>query len=91
MKGSLSNDKLFPNFGFNVSARWNSEYLWQSTFVDGMIEEMTVVDAQINYAIPKLKTIVKVGATNLGGQEYIQVLGAGAIGQQFFVGLTINQ
>jgi outer membrane receptor protein involved in Fe transport len=91
VKGSLSNDKLFPNFGFNVSARWNSEYLWQSTFVDGMIEEMTVVDAQINYAIPKLKTIVKVGATNLGGQEYIQVLGAGAIGQQFFVGLTINQ
>jgi outer membrane receptor protein involved in Fe transport len=91
VKGSLSNDKLFKNFGFNVSARWNSEYLWQSTFVDGMIEEMTVVDAQINYAIPKFKTIVKVGATNLGGQEYIQVLGAGAIGQQFFVGLTINQ
>lgn len=91
VKGSISNDKLFKNFGFNVSARWNSEYLWQSTFVDGMIEEATVIDAQINYAIPKLKTIVKVGATNLGGQEYIQVLGAGAIGQQFFVGLTINQ
>ncbi|RXR34134.1 TonB-dependent receptor [Flavobacterium piscinae] len=91
VKGSLSNDKLFKNFGFNVSARWNSEYLWQSTFVDGIIEEATVIDAQINYAIPKLKTIVKVGATNLGGQEYIQVLGAGAIGQQFFVGLTINQ
>lgn len=91
VKGSLSNDKLFKNFGFNVSARWNSEYLWQSTLVDGMIEEATVIDAQINYAIPKLKTVIKVGATNLGGQEYIQVLGAGAIGQQFFVGLTINQ
>ena len=91
VKGSISNDKLFKNFGFNLSARWNSEYLWQSTFVDGTIEEATVIDAQINYAIPKLKTIVKVGATNLGGQEYIQVLGAGAIGQQFFVGLTINQ
>ncbi len=91
VKGSISNDKLFKNFGFNVSARWNSEYLWQSTFVDGMIKEMTVVDAQINYGIPSLKTVIKVGATNLGGSEYIQVLGAGAIGQQYFVGLTINQ
>lgn len=91
VKGSISNDKLFKNFGFNVSARWSSEYLWQSTFVDGMIKEMTVVDAQINYAIPSLKSVIKVGATNLGGNEYIQVLGAGAIGQQYFVGLTINQ
>ena len=91
VKGSISNNRLFENFGFNVSARWNSEYLWQSTFVDGMIEEATVVDAQINYAIPKLKSILKVGVTNLGSQEYIQVLGAGAIGQQYFVGLTINQ
>ena len=87
----MSNDKLFPNFGFNVSARWNSEYLWQSTMVDGMISEATVIDAQINYGIPKLKSVLKVGATNIGGKEYQQVLGAGAIGQQFFVGITINQ
>lgn len=91
VKGSISNDKLFKNFGFNVSARWNSEYLWQSTFVDGMIREMTVLDAQINYSIPSLKSIVKIGATNIGGEEFIQVLGAGAIGQQYFIGLTINQ
>jgi outer membrane receptor protein involved in Fe transport len=91
VKGSISNDKLFANFGFNLSARWNSEYLWQSTMVDGMIDEATVLDAQINYGIPKLKMVIKAGGTNLGGKEYTQVLGAGAIGQMFFVGLTINQ
>ena len=91
VKASISNDKLFANFGFNLSARWNSEYLWQSTMVDGMIDEATVVDAQINYGIPKLKMVIKAGGTNLGGKEYQQVLGAGAIGQQFFIGLTINQ
>lgn len=91
VKGSISNDKLVSNFGFNLSARWNSEYLWQSTMVDGMIEEATVIDAQISYGIPKLKMVIKAGGTNLGGKEYTQVLGAGAIGQQFFVGLTINQ
>ena len=90
VKASIGNDKLFPNLGFNISGRWNSEYLWQSTFVDGMIDAATVFDAQINYRIPKLKSTLKFGATNIGGKEYRQVLGAGLIGQQSFASLTIN-
>ncbi len=90
VKASFGNEKLFKNFGFNVSGRWNSEYLWQSTMVDGIIPSATVIDAQINYLIPKLKSTLKIGAANLGGREYIQVLGAGAIGQQYFASWTIN-
>lgn len=90
VKASISNDKLFKNFGFNLSGRWNSEYLWQSTFADGMIAAATVFDAQMNYTFPKLKSTFKVGAANIGGKEYRQVLGAGAIGQQYFVSWTIN-
>lgn len=90
IKLSLGNDKLFENFGFNVSGRWNSEYEWQSGFADGTIKSATVIDAQINYGIPKLKSVVKLGAANIGGKEYYQVIGAGLIGQQYFVSWTIN-
>ncbi|MFH6934263.1 TonB-dependent receptor domain-containing protein [Flavobacterium sp. FlaQc-30] len=90
IKLSVGNDKLFENFGFNVSGRWNSEYEWQSGFADGTIKSATVVDAQINYGIPKLKSVVKLGAANIGGKEYYQVIGAGLIGQQYFVSWTIN-
>ena len=90
VKASFGNEKLFKNLGFNISGRWNSEYLWQSTMVDGIIPSATVIDAQINYLIPKLKSTLKIGAANLGGREYIQVLGAGAIGQQYFASWTIN-
>ena len=90
VKASIGNDKLFGNFGFNVSGRWNREYLWQSTMVDGMVDSATVIDAQINYNMPKLKSTLKIGAANLGGKEYTQVLGAGAIGQQIFASWTIN-
>jgi outer membrane receptor protein involved in Fe transport len=90
VKGSISNDKLFKNFGFNVSARWNSEYKWESNFADGMIDAATVLDAQINYTIPAMKSTFKIGAANLGGKEYTQVYGAGAIGQQYFASWTIN-
>jgi hypothetical protein len=90
VKASFGNEKLFENFGFNVSGRWNSEYLWQSTMVDGLIKSATVIDAQVNYVFPKLKSTLKIGAANIGGKEYIQVLGAGSIGQQYFASWTIN-
>ena len=90
IKASLGNQKLFKNFGFNTNVRWNTEYLWQSSFADGMVPENVVFDAQLNYAFPKLKSVLKVGATNLFGKDYIQVIGAGAIGQQWFASVTIN-
>ncbi|MEN2486656.1 TonB-dependent receptor [Flavobacterium sp. B11] len=90
VKMSIGNDKLFKNFGFNVSGRWNSEYLWQAGFADGIIKSATVIDAQVNYGIPKLKSVVKLGAANIGGKEYYQVIGAGLIGQQYFASWTIN-
>jgi outer membrane receptor protein involved in Fe transport len=89
-KASFSNAQLFKNFGFNVSARWNDAYKWQSNFVVGEVQAATVIDAQINYALPSLKSIIKLGATNIGGQEYQQVLGSGMIGQQFYGSLIIN-
>ncbi|REG91184.1 carboxypeptidase-like regulatory domain-containing protein [Flavobacterium aquicola] len=90
VKASLGNTRLFKNFGFNTNVRWNSEYLWQSSFADGMIPSTTVFDAQINYALPQYKLLFKVGGTNIGGDDYIQVIGAGSIGQQWFASVTIN-
>ncbi len=90
IKASIGNEKVFENFGFNVSARWNSEYEWQAGFADGTIESATVIDAQINYAVPKMKSTFKLGAANIGGKEYTQVIGAGLIGQQYFASWTFN-
>jgi len=90
VKATIGNDKLFGNLGLSVSGRWNSEYLWESSFADGIIEESTVIDVQANYAIKSLKSILKIGATNIGGKEYGQVIGAGLIGQQYFLSLTIT-
>jgi outer membrane receptor protein involved in Fe transport len=90
VKASFSNDNLFKNFGFNISGRWSDEYYWESTFADGMIDAVTVIDAQISYGLPKLNSVIKMGATNLGGREYRQLVGPGLIGQQYFLSLTIK-
>jgi iron complex outermembrane receptor protein len=81
---------LFKNFGFNINARWQDEYRWESTFVDATIESRTVIDAQINYSAPSIKSIFKLGGANLTGQEYLSAPGVGAIGSQYYLSWTIN-
>jgi outer membrane receptor protein involved in Fe transport len=90
VKASFGNQKLFENFGFNLNARWSDEYLWQSSFADGMIPSVTVFDAQMNYAVPAIKSVFKISASNLFGNDYLQVIGAGRIGQQFLASWIIN-
>ena len=90
LKLQFGNPNLFENFGFNVNARWQDEFLWESTFVDGMISSRFVLDAQINYAIPSMKSIFKLGGANLLGKEYLSAPGVGAIGSQFYISWTYN-
>jgi outer membrane cobalamin receptor len=90
VKASFGNTELFTNFGFNVNLRWSDEYFWESSFADVMVDARTVVDAQVNYTVPKWKSVFKVGGANIGGKEYYSAPGVGKIGSQYFVSWTIN-
>ena len=89
-KAQFGNTELFKNFGFNVAWRYWSEYLWQASFGDGMVPETHVIDAQFNLTVPKWKSTIKVGATNLGGDEYFTAFGSGYIGTQYYISWTAN-
>ncbi len=90
VKASFGNTELFENFGFSVNYRWSDTYLWQATFADGDIPAYTVLDAQINYAVPSIKSIFKAGGSNILGEEYFSAIGTGAIGSIFYVSWTVN-
>ncbi len=89
-KASFGNVNLFDNFGFNVSYRFSDDYYWEATFGDGVVPEYHVLDAQINYIVPSLKSTFKVGGTNLTGQEYYTAYGTGFIGSMYYISWTIN-
>ncbi|MBU3820810.1 TonB-dependent receptor [Flavobacteriaceae bacterium XHP0103] len=89
-KVSFGNTELFKNFGFNVAWRWSDSYFWEATFGNGDIPSYHVVDAQINYKVPSLKSIFKAGATNLTGEEYFTAFGTGYIGSMYYLSWTIN-
>ena len=90
VKVQFGKTDLFKNFGFNVNYRWQDEFLWQSSFYDGMVDARSVLDAQVNLTIPNLKSVVKLGGANLGGKEYFSAPGVGATGSQYYLSWTIN-
>jgi outer membrane receptor protein involved in Fe transport len=89
-KVSFGKTEVFKNLGFNVAWRWSDNYFWEASFGDGEIPAFHVVDAQINYTIPSLKSTFKIGATNLLQDEYFTAFGTGFIGSQYYVSWTIN-
>lgn len=90
VKASFGKTELFKNFGFNVSWRWSDNYFWEASFGDGDVPSFNVLDAQVNFRIPSLKSTFKAGATNLLQDEYFTAFGTGFIGSQYYVSWTIN-
>ena len=88
---TLGSAKLAENFSVNVTAKYHDNFMWQqSGFIDAMIPANTTFDASMLFQLPSLNSRVKIGGTNLGGDEYFAMPGSGSIGSQFYVGFTIN-
>ncbi|QWX83341.1 TonB-dependent receptor [Cellulophaga sp. HaHaR_3_176] len=90
VKAAFGNTALFENFGFNINYRWTDTYFWQATFADGNIPAYTVLDAQINYGVPSIKSVFKIGGSNILGEEYITATGTGNIGSIYYLSWGIN-
>ncbi len=88
VKLSLGNDNLYKNLGFNINYRYQTEFLWESSFAIGEVPARSVLDAQINYNLKKYKTKIKIGGSNLLGEEYLPAPGTGMIGSIYYIGLT---
>ena len=91
IKFSLGSTKLFERVGFNVNVKWSDEYLWQASIANALMPSRTLVDAQVNYSMPKLKSVFKIGGSNLGGKEYQSAVGTGNVGSQVYISWVINQ
>ncbi|MCC8360136.1 TonB-dependent receptor [Salinimicrobium sediminilitoris] len=86
----FGNTDLFDNFGFGINYRWSDAFMWQASFANGKVPAYSVVDAQVNYALPAVNSVIKAGATNIGGDEYYTAYGTGYIGQQYYLSLTFQ-
>ena len=87
----FANRSLTKNLGFNINFSYQDAFTWESQYGTGPIDSYGIIDAQVNYKLPSLKTIVKIGATNLGGSDYRTSYGSSFIGQTYYVSLLFNE
>lgn len=87
----LSNRKVTKNIGFNVNYRYQDMFHWVSSYGEWNVPKYGVLDAQISYKMTPIKTILKVGGTNIGGGDYRNSLGGPFVGQQYYISLTFDE
>jgi len=88
---SFANYTIAKYYGFNVTYRWQQEYLYQSSFITGITPAFGTLDAQISMKIPHLSgSLIKIGASNLLNKYYVDAIGNANIGGLYYVSFGYN-
>ena len=81
--------KTFNNFGFNINYKWIEGFLFEgSPQFTGLIPTYDLLDAQVNYDFEKIKTNLKIGASNILDNQQFQTYGGPRIGRLAYISLT---
>ncbi len=84
--GLIGNGK---NLGFNVNYKWIEGFLFEgSPQFTGLVPTYDMLDAQVNYKFQKIKTTLKIGASNLLNNQSFQTYGGPRIGRLGYITLT---
>ena len=77
--------------GFSMNLRWQDSFFWEGGgFADGNMKAYTTLDAQVNYKLPKINSMVKVGGTNVTNKFYQTGFGNPYIGGMYYVTFAYN-
>ncbi|UTA68149.1 carboxypeptidase-like regulatory domain-containing protein [Emticicia sp. 21SJ11W-3] len=88
--------------GFNINFKHQNSFVWEASFNQptttgiGFFSNTTVpaintIDAQVSLKLPSIKSILKVGGTNIGGKPYIQAYGSASVGSMYYVSLSFDE
>ena len=92
-----SGDKV----GFNIAFKHQTSFFWQTSFnvpttngidfySNTLVPEVNNIDAQVSLKWSAMKTIVKIGGTNILGTPYIQAYGSPTIGSMYYISLSFD-
>ncbi|HEU4633421.1 MAG TPA: TonB-dependent receptor, partial [Flavisolibacter sp.] len=76
--------------GFNLSWRWQEGFFYENDFTQGDLPGFHTVDAAVTYKRPAIKSLIKVGASNLLNQYYRTAVGNPSIGGLYYVSFAYN-
>lgn len=86
----VGSSDVVNNWGFNVMYRWQDNVNWEGTFGAGEVPSYSVVDAMISRRFPAVKSMFKLGATNVLNKYYRSAFGNPQVGGLYYVSFAYN-
>ncbi|MEN7548134.1 TonB-dependent receptor [Rapidithrix thailandica] len=87
----FGNRKLTDRIGFDIHWRWQDAFRWESSFSKGNIPAYSTIDMQVSYRMKELKSILKLGGSNIFNERYIQNYGGPTIGAIYYLSITFDE
>ena len=84
------NGEPIKNLTYAFNYRHTGGYTYFMPIDEGYINSFGVVDGQVSYRLPKIKSSLRLGGTNLLNANAVQVYGAAAIGRVVYVGWILE-
>lgn len=97
--GLSNRDVARTGWGFSLNFRHQTEFVWNGSIGtpvvnisrQSVIPAFSTFDAQISKKIPTIKSIVKLGGTNIGNKLYTTAWGNPSIGGMYYVSITFDE
>jgi len=89
---SLNNSGFaFKNrLGFSAIYRYQDSFTYEGTFGVGRVSSFNTLDAVLTYKLPSMKSLIKLGGTNIMNTYYNTAHGSPQIGGLYYVSFAYN-
>ncbi|MFN8343764.1 MAG: TonB-dependent receptor plug domain-containing protein [Spirosomataceae bacterium] len=84
------NGEPVSNLTYAFNYRYTTGYTYFMPIDEGYISAFGVLDGQVSYRLPKLKSRLRLGGTNLLNANAVQVYGAASIGRVVYLGWVLE-
>jgi len=97
--GFSNRDINRSGWGFGLTYRHQTEFLWNGSIGTpvvninrhSMIPAYSTFDAQVSKKVPAIKSIVKLGGTNIGNKLYTTSWGNPSVGGMYYVSILFDE
>ena len=76
--------------GYNVNYRWQQGFVYEFPFDVGPIDNIGTLDASVSYKLPKAKSTIQIGGSNLTNAYNTQIWGGPQLGRMIFAGILVD-
>jgi len=91
MNLGVGNNQLTRMIGFNINWRWQESFLWESTFGIAEIPSSSTIDAHVSLHFQKIKSVFKLGGSNLLNSYYTTAFGTAQVGGLYYLTWTFDE